>query len=529
MKILVSDAMSSQGLKALRSEKGLRVFFKPGLSRERLQKELSDADGLIVRSQTKVTRELLRGARKLKVIGRAGEGVDNIDVSAATELGIIVMNTPGVNTVSAAEHTFSMLLSLSRNIPEASWTLKQGRWERSRFMGVEVLGKTLGVLGFGKIGQEVAKRALSFGMKVTAYDPYLQEQTAGKLGVRPISFKALLSESDYITVHTPLSSETHHLLSRKEFALMKRGVRIINCARGGILDEQALFQAIKSGKVAGAALDVFEKEPPVGSPLLTLPQVVATPHLGASTEEAQEKVAVEIVKEVIDALKGKALRGAVNMPSLDMENFRQLKPYLLMAERLGTFHAQMVQGPIKEAQLDYTGEVIQENSKPISAAFLKGLFETIVPDTVNYVNSPYLARSRGVKVLESRLSSAEAISGYADLLTTKVTGKGKPQILSATLFAQKEPRLVQVGDFHIDATLSGVLLLCYHKDVPGMIGKIGTVLGRHRVNIASLHNGRRSIGGVALTTLSIDGAVSKKVNFELLSFPEMKHVKMVQL
>ncbi|MCK4262042.1 phosphoglycerate dehydrogenase, partial [bacterium] len=447
MKVLVSDPLSEEGLEILKKEKDIEVKVATKLSTDELKKRIKDADALIVRSGTNVTTELIQAGSSLKVIGRAGVGVDNVDVEAATEKGVIVMNSPGANTISTAEHTVALLLSLSRNIPQAYLSLKQKKWERKKFMGVEVFNKTLGIVGLGRIGGEVAKRALAFGMRVVGYDPYIRSEAAMRAGVELVEIRDLLSRSDYITVHVPLTDETRHLIGKKEFEVMKEGVRIINCARGGIIDESALYEAIKKGKVAGAAFDVFEREPPVDNPLLEFDSVVASPHLGASTEEAQVGVAVDIAGQIIDFLKKGIIRNAVNLPFVEPETFEELKPYCRLAEKLGSLESQLVEGRMKEVRIDCAGEDLVGNMATITAAVLKGVFEPVLKESVNYVNAPVIAKKRGVKVVESKSSQAE---DYTSLIRVELE-TDKSQISAAgVLFGRNDARVVRINSYHVD-------------------------------------------------------------------------------
>ncbi|MDD5552417.1 MAG: phosphoglycerate dehydrogenase, partial [Candidatus Omnitrophica bacterium] len=408
MRILVSDPLSEEGLRILKEVKEFQVEVKTDLKPETLKEVISDYDALIVRSATKVTKDIIQAAARLKVIGRAGVGLDNVDLEAATQKGIIVMNTPGGNTISTAEHTMSMILSLSRNIPQANVSTRKGEWKRSKFMGVELYGKVLGVVGLGRIGTEVAKRALSFGMKVLAYDPFLSKEVAESLGIGVADLKDVLSSADYITVHTPLTQETRHMISGDEFALMKNGVRVINCARGGIIDEAALVAALKEGKVAGAALDVFEKEPlSVDSELQKLENVILTPHLGASTEEAQVNVAIEVSEIVRDALLGRGIRNAANYPCLEAEVCKFLEPYINLSEKLGVFAGQLAEGRFEELNINYSGEIIEYDLSPLTMSLAKGLLSPILKETVNFVNAAALAKERGIRVKEAKTSKEE--------------------------------------------------------------------------------------------------------------------------
>ncbi len=527
VKILVSDPISDKGIEIFKQSK-VDVDIKTKLSPEELAKIIGEYDGLIVRSQTKVTKDIIEAAKNLKIIGRAGVGIDNVDVSAATKKGIIVMNTPGGNTISAAEHTVSMMLALSRNIPQANSSLKAKEWKRKDFMGSEVLGKTLGILGLGRIGAEVAKRALSFGMNLIAYDPFVTLEYAQKLGVRLVQKKEdLFKEADYITLHMPVNEETKYLINKETIAIMKDGVRIINCARGAIINDKDLAEAIKSGKVKGAALDVFQKEPPFDNPLLDLPNVIVTPHLGASTEEAQVNVAVDIAKQVVDALDGRVVRNAINMPSVDPEMLKEIKPYLDLAEKLGKLAGQFSQGRTTELSIEYSGEVADYTVSPISTALIKGLLEPILGEDVNYINASFIAKERGIKIVESKSSQLE---DFANLTIVKIKTDKEETLIGGTLFGKNDARIVRIGDFYLDAVPEGYMLICSNLDKPGVIGYIGTVLGKNRINIAAMHVGRKkAVAGEALTVINIDNEVPKGVLAEIKKYKDITDIKLVRL
>ena len=526
MKLLVSDSLSDEGLKILKEVKGFEVDVYNGLKTEELARIIKDYDALIVRSASKVTREVIEKAERLRVIGRAGVGLDNVDVEAASERGIIVMNAPEGNTISTAEHTMSLLLSLARYIPQATASIRQGRWEKNKFTGRELYGKILGVIGLGRIGSEVARRAQAFGMKVIAYDPFLSADRASKMEVALVSLKELFEQSDFITVHTPLTKDTHHLLNAEAFEQMKDGVRILNCARGGIVDEEALAKAIQKGKVAGAAIDVFEKEPPGDNPLLKLEQVIATPHVGAATDEAQANVAVDIARQVVDALLDRAIRNAVNYPSVDGEVLKVIRPYLKLAENLGTVQAQLADGHIQHVKVRYSGEVIGYDTAPMTVSLMKGLLAPILGETVNYVNAQVLAKNRGIKVIESKTSEFE---DFANVIEVEVKTDKLRSIVSGTLFGKDNPRIVKIDEFYIDAVPSGYLLITFTKDVPGVVGTIGTILGRNQINIASMSFGRRKQGGRAITVLNLDSPVADEVIREILSAENIFDARLIKL
>ena len=536
IKVLIADQLSEDGVALLKNEPGLSVDVKTGLSPKELAQIIGPYEGLVVRSSTKVTAEVIEKADRLKVIGRAGVGLDNVDADAATKRGIIVMNVPAGNTISTAEHTMSMILALARRIPQADVHLRAGLWERSKFVGTELFGKTLGIVGLGKIGTEVAKRAQAFGMRVVASDPFLSTERAQQLEVQLIDLKTIYAEADFITVHTPLTAETKHLIGAAEIAQMKRGVRLINCARGGILDEDALYQAIIDGKVAGAAIDVFEAEPPKGHPLLKLDQVVVTPHLGASTQEAQLNVAIEVAKQVADALLGRGIRNAVNMPSLDAQTLKVLQPYIVLGERLGSLASQLSGGQIAEVRVTYVGEVTAHDTSAVTLAVLKGVLAPVVGENVNYVNASLIAAERGVRVVEAKASRMEE---FTNLLALEVLSDpstslgvvpskrsesrddGKSLTLQGTLSARREPRIVKIDRYVIEAVPDGYMLIIKNEDQPGLIGALGTLLGEAKINIAGMSNGRERPGGQAITVVNVDNDIPPKV---LEHVKRLKHV-----
>ncbi|MBI4313452.1 MAG: phosphoglycerate dehydrogenase [Candidatus Omnitrophica bacterium] len=527
-RVLISDALSEQGVKILREDKSIQVDVKLKLPPAELKKIIVDYDALIVRSGTQVTADLIDSAKKLKVIGRAGAGLDNVDVEAASKRGIIVMNAAGGNTVSTAEHAFSLMMSMSRNIPQACASLKGGKWERTKYQGVELYRKTLGIIGLGRIGKEVAKRAMAFGMQVIAFDPFLSLGKIQEMEIEPASLPEILKRADYITVHTPMTDETRHMISDKEFAMMKKGVRIINCARGGIIEEQALIRAIKAGTVAAASLDVFEEEPPQASlELLKMDQVVVTPHLGASTEEAQLSVAVDIAAGVRDALLGRGIRNAVNVPSVDGELYKILEPYLRLAEALGSTQAQMTEGHMQEVRVRYVGDLVKYELAPLTLSFIKGLLTPSLQETVNYVNAAILARERGIKVIESKSTESE---DFATLISTEVrTDRAKLRVDGAFV-TRRDPRIVRIDEFYVEALPHGQMVIIRTKDQPGFIGKIGTILGANGVNIGRMTFGRTRAGGEALNVFNVDGLVTpevlKKIKASLDPSDEVRLIKL---
>ncbi len=539
-KVLVTDLISEEGIKKLREF--AEVDVELGLSKEELKERIAGYDALTVRSGTKVTKEIVEAGSegKLKVIGRAGVGVDNIDVETATEKGIMVVNAPAANTISAAEHTIAMLLGLSRKIPAANVSLKSGVWERKKHMGVEVNGKVLGIIGLGRVGSEVVKKAKGLGMRVVAYDPFISQDKAGELGITLSGFKEVLSLSDFISLHTPLTKETHHMVGAKEFELMKTGVRVINCARGGLIDEHALKDAIKSGKVAGAALDVFEEEPPSSGEreLLELEEVVVTPHLGASTEEAQKAAAIIIAEEVINALMNKPVRNAINMIYVEEELMGAIKPYLVLADKLGRLSAQLIPKSSRTEQFEvsYEGEIgaggvgagtgIAGNTRLITVAILKSFLSWFI-DGVNYVNAETIAKKFGMKVTESKTETIENFSSLISITTT--TQSEKKITVAGTLFGKDDLRIVRLNGFRVDASPSGYMLLCSFSDKPGVIGQVCTILGDRGINIAGMQVGREKAGGEAVMVLNVDSSVGEDTMEEIKEVENISDVKLVRL
>ncbi|NGQ94620.1 phosphoglycerate dehydrogenase [Brevibacillus sp. SYP-B805] len=525
-KVLITDPLSELGIQKLLEAPDVEVTQMPGLSPSDLLAVIGEYDALLVRSQTQVTAEVLAAGKRLKAVGRAGVGVDNIDVNAATEAGVVVINAPDGNTISTAEHSFAMLMAVSRNIPQAHKKLTEGIWDRKSFQGVELNGKILGVVGFGRIGTEVAKRAKAFNMQVLAYDPFLTEERAAKMGVTHATLDEIIAKADYITVHTPLTKETRHLISSKEFAKMKNGVRIINCARGGIIDEKALYEAILTGKVAGAALDVFEVEPPVDNPLIGLPQVVVTPHLGASTVEAQENVAIDVSEEILKVLRGEPFKNAVNLPSIPAHVLEKIEPYFSLGERLGQFLAQITVGSIQEITITYSGDLSEVDTAPLTRTVLKGVLSFRLGEGVNYVNAPLLAKTRDIAVLEQKSSLNR---GFMNLLTLTIRTNLETKSVSGTLLNGYGARIVKIDDYGIDVAPEGYLLYIHHNDRPGVIGRVGTILGSNDVNIATMQVGRRDIGGDAIMMLTVDKPVSAELLDSLGELPEIKSVTQVEL
>jgi D-3-phosphoglycerate dehydrogenase len=526
-RIFISDKLGPAGIDLLKAS-GLDIDFRPGLKDAELLEAVRSADGMIVRSETKVTAQLLDNPGKLRAIVRAGVGVDNIDIAAATRKGIVVMNTPGGNTISTAEQTITLMMALARHTPAADASVRQHKWERAKFVGTQLAGKTLGVIGLGRVGREVARRAAGLDMKVIGFDPFFSPDFAGKLGIETAAdLASLLPRVDILTVHTPLSPETTNLIGAAQIAAMKKGSRILNCARGGIINEAALADALKSGHLAGAALDVFVDEPPPADhPLLKLPNVVVTPHLGASTTEAQESVAIEAAQLLIDYLTKGAVQYAVNMAAVDRAELEEVKLYVDLARRLGLLHAQMCQGTIQRAQLVYRGEVARRSTKLITGAFAAGLLETRLAQNVNIVNAELIARERGIDIIEQSVSKK---GDFSTLIHADVTTDKKTYVASGTLFGNQFLRLVQLGPYHLDAYMDGILLIFTHRDVPGLIGFIGTIFGKHNVNIAQMNVGRQLPGGEAIAVLNLDSYPPQAALDEVRAHEKITSLSVVKL
>ena len=525
MKVLVSDNISPKGIEILKKA-GLAVDVKTGMTPEELKACIGEYSGLVIRSATKVTAEIIDAAVKLKVIGRAGSGLDNVDKAAASKKGIVVMNTPGGNTVTTAEHSIAMLFAASRLIPQATASMKAGKWEKKKFMGVELFRKTLGVVGLGNIGGQVAKKAQGLEMNVIAYDPFLSEETAAASGIKKVSLEELFREADFITIHTPLTSETKGIINSKTISTMKDGIRIVNCARGGIINEQDLYEALKSGKVAGVALDVFEKEPPVDNPLLTLENVICTPHLGAATEEAQENVALAIAEQIADYLVNGTIRNAVNFPSIPSDQIPRLQPYITLAEKLGGFCSQIFEGGVTEITVEYHGDASAINTAPVTIAAIKGYLTPILIETVNFVNAPFIAKERGIEVKEIRSSDA---GDYQSMIALRIKAKEKQSFIAGTLFSKKDPRIILIDNYKVEIVPEGVLLLVYNNDKPGVIGNLGSLMGKNNINIARMHFGRESAGGMAISVISVDTAPSPEVIDEIRKLPNILSVNQICL
>src|SRR5437660_10172020 len=526
-KVLISDPISERGVDELSRDRALEVTVKTGLSERELVALIPSFSALVVRSQTKITAAILNAGVKLRVVGRAGVGVDNVDVETATRRGIVVLNAPGGNTVSTAEHAFSLLLAVARKIAQADANVRTKSWDKKNFEGVEVYNKTLGVIGMGRIGSELSRRAIAFGMRVVAYDPYLSATRARSLQVELVDeLDDLLSGADFISLHTPLTAETRHILDAARLSKTKRGVRIINCARGSLVDEAALAQALRDGQVAGAALDVFEIEPlPASSPLRDAPNVVLTPHLGASTAEAQESVGIEIAQSIRAVLLEGTIRNAVNMPNLDAKTLAVIGPHLRFGEKLGKFLSQIAPKRAESLNINYSGKVNEVDTTPITRAILKGFLQIAGGSDVNDVNAPAFAETLGVKVTESRLSSP---GDYTDMLEMSVLGERNTVSVGGAFFGAT-PRIVSINSRPVEARPHGVVLVLESTDRPGMVGRIGTLLGNHGVNIATMSLSRNQAGGTALTVLNLDTAPSEELLRQIRASEDIRSAQVIQL
>ena len=526
MKVLVSDTLSENGVEIMRKS-GLQVDVKTKLTPEELLSVIPDYEGLVVRSATKVTGSVIAAGRKLKVIGRAGSGLDNVDQIAATKRGVVVMNTPGGNTVTTAEHTMALIFSLARLVPQATASVRAGKWEKNRFMGLELYNKVLGVIGMGQIGSYVARLAHGAQMQVLAYDPFLTPENAGKMGVELVGLDEIYRRADIITLHTPLTPETQYLINAAAIQKMKPGVRIVNCARGGIVNETDLIDALKSGKVAGAAMDVFEQEPvDPKNPLLALDTVVCTPHIGAATAEAQENVALAIAEQIADYLIRGVIRGAVNIPSVPPDQLPRIQPYLELAERLGSFLGQTCDGPIAQLTIEFQGEVAALPTAPIGVAVIKGLLTPILEEPVNYVNAPIVAKERGIEVKTVKGGDS---GEYTSLILLTAVSKGNSMRLVGTLYHRRDPRIVEIDGLSLEVVPEGPMLMMINDDRPGVIGSIGTFLGENRINIARMQLGRERAGGRAISVVGIDALLSPELLSRLKKLPHIRSVKQIKL
>lgn len=525
MKVLIADSLSDKALDILKAA-NITADVKTGLKAEELQNIIADYDGVIVRSATKITKDIIARGDKLKVIGRAGIGVDNVDVQAATEKGIVVMNTPQGNALAAAEHTIGLMFAAARKIGMADRTMKEGKWEKKALMGVEIYGKTLGVIGIGNIGMIVAEKALALGMKVLAYDIFISKEFAASKGIELVDLDTLLKESDFITVHVPLVKETRGLINKEAIAKMKKSAIVINVARGPVVNEKDLNEALREGRIAGAALDVFEEEPPPKDhPLVLCDNVVCTPHLGASTAEAQDKVAIDIAKQIVDFFQNGVIKNSVNAPSVSLDVAKKITPYLRLAENLGVMVSSITDFPIREINIQYMGDIADMDTKILTQGIIKSILSRQL-EGVNYVNAPLIARSRDIKIVEAKMGEHE---DFMCLLAIFVKGEGKENGAYGTLLGKKEPRLIRVNNIYVEAELTGQMVFMYTNDKPGVIASVGNVFAKHGINIGGMHFGREAMGGLAVTLLDVDKEVEESVLRELEGLPNVLSVRKIDL
>uniref|UniRef100_A0A7C4RQ61 D-3-phosphoglycerate dehydrogenase n=1 Tax=Desulfatirhabdium butyrativorans TaxID=340467 RepID=A0A7C4RQ61_9BACT len=520
-RVLVSDNLGEAGIELFRNASGIAVDVKTGLKPDELKAIIGEYDALVIRSATKVTADVIEAAKKLKVVGRAGIGLDNVDIPAATKHGVIVMNTPGGNVVTTAEHAIALMMAMTRNIPQGTASLKAGKWEKKNLQGREICGKTLGVIGYGKIGSIVADRARGLKMRVIVYDPFVNHELIEKAGFEAVSLDTLYQTADFITVHVPKLKDTIGFINKEAFAKMKPGVMIINCARGGIVNEADLYEAMKSGKVAGAALDVFETEPPGQSPLFELEHLVCTPHLGASTLEAQTNVAVAIAEQIIDYLQNGTIRNAVNVPSITGELLRRLSPFLSLGDQIGKLQSQLIHGPLKEVEVAFAGDFQGMDMSPVATAALRALLAPVVKDDVNFVNARMIAKERGIKFMETTSSESE---DYLNLITMRCVTSEMTNTVSGTLFGKTDTRIVRINTFRLEMIPKGHLALIHNIDRPGSIGEIGTTLGKHAINIGRMQVGQEEEGNRNIIFLCTDTPIPQHVIDELRGLASVKKV-----
>ncbi|QDU63916.1 D-3-phosphoglycerate dehydrogenase [Planctomycetes bacterium Pan216] len=526
-RVLISDPLAEEGLRILEAAEGIEVVNTPGLKGDELKSVLAECDGVIIRSGTTITADLLQRPSKLRVIVRAGAGVDNIEVPAATREGIVVMNTPGGNTLSTAEHTIALLLALSRHVPAADLSLREGRWDRKKYTGSQLAGKTLGVIGLGRVGLAVAKRAIGLEMNILGYDPFLSAERAAELGIESVSDpEDIYPRADIVTVHVPLGEQTKGMVGKSQMAKLRKGAAVINCARGGIVDEDALLEALESGHLSGAALDVYSSEPCTDSPLFKLPNVVVTPHLGASTQEAQLNVAIEAANLIVNYLQKGNIRFAVNMASLEPSELEEARRHLDICRRLGLFQAQLAKGAISKATITYQGEAAKKKTSLLTTAFAMGLLENSLEEEVNLINARVLAEERGITIVE-KISSEH--SDFATLVRVEVESDQGTTVLAATTRGRQFVRLVRIGSYRLDSIMDGTMVVYVHQDKPGLIGLVGTVLGKHGVNIAGMTVGREVEGGEATGILAVDGVPCPEALQEIRADDRISAVHVVKL
>jgi len=526
MRVLVSDPLSDVGIKILEETPGIEVDVNTGLTPEEVSGIVGPYHGLIIRSATKVTAATIEAATNLKVVGRAGIGLDNVDIPAASRRGIVVMNTPEGNTITAAEHTMAMIMALSRNIPQATASLKEGKWEKKKLQGRELFNKTLGLIGAGHIGRVVAERARGMKMKVIAYDPYIKPETIEKLDIEPVSFDELLRRADYITIHTPRTDETMDMINKETIGKMKKGAMVINCARGGIVNEEDLYDALVSGHLQGAALDVFSKEPPGVTKLMGLPNFICTPHLGASTQEAQDNVAKMVAEQVIAYLLHGTVKNAVNVPGISAELMSILRPYAVLAEKMGSLQTQLTDSGITEVQINYAGKIADYDVSPLTTAMLKGLLEPILKEDVNFINAALIASDRGIKVVESKTSTSE---DFASLIMLKVKSLEGENIISGTIFGKTMPRILRINNFYLEAIPEGHILFIRNNDVPGVIGRITSKLGEHQINISRMQVGQEKEKKQNVILLTTNTPVGDDILEDLRRFEEVYSARRIAL
>lgn len=522
MRVLVCDGVAQEGVEILEQEFSVDKADK--LSEGELLEIIGEYDAIVVRSATKVTKTVIEKSN-LKAIGRAGVGVDNIDVEAATKKGIMVVNAPEGNTIAASEHTIALLTSLARNIPQAVHSIKSGKWERGKYVGVELKDKTLGVVGLGRIGRDVAKKAIGLGMNVLAYDPYVIKEAAESANIKVTDLDNVFRKSDFITFHVPLTENSYHMVNKPQLDIMKEGVILVNCARGGIIDEEALLGALETGKVSGCALDVFEHEPPFDSPLLKLPNVIATPHLGASTAEAQINVAKDVACDITRALKGELVKYPVNMIAIIPEEYKEVHPFVELAEKLGSFYVQLRNGRIRQIEMIYTGRIAKKDVKPITTSALKGVLSVMLHDAANMVNAPLIAKERGIRVLETKVNHDQDAPGIVTMKVTTDKGIGS---VSGTVTGELDKRIIAVDEYKIDIIPEGRVILNFHTDQPGIVGKLGSILGKNDINIAYMQLGRKAYRGEALMAMGIDEDVSPDVMAEIRKVASSENAVMVK-
>lgn len=519
--------MAEEGIAILNAVPEFEVDYKPGLKPEELKAIIKNYEAIVIRSATKLKADIIEAADNLKFIGRAGVGLDNVDLKAATKKGIVVMNTPAGNTTSTAEQTWSLILSLSRNIPQACASLKSGQWERNKFEGVELYGKVLGIIGLGRIGSTVAGFGKAFGMRVIAFDPFLSKEVFEQKGVQMVTVEQLVKDADYITVHIPKTSETTDLISDKEFALMKPTTRVINCARGGIINETALIKALQEKKIAGCALDVYEQEPPdFSSPLFKFDNCVVTPHLGASTSEAQINVAVEIAETIRDAMLGKGIMNAANFPTMSAEAHKILAPYVQLAFKMGKFAGQLISGAISEIKITYSGIMTEYKTAPITLSLVNGILKPILGETINFINALDLAKERAVNVQEIQSTKEEE---FVNCISVQITTDKEPLMIWGTVSSNKQPRIVKVNDVYVEAVPDGDMLFINNNDRPGVVGAVGTILAQEKINIAGITFGRAKKGGQAISVVNVDSEVPESSIEKLKKAPEILFVKFIKV